>query len=182
MVRRWIRFSRYSPVISAADSRRTPRSIFAIMSLAWSLIASSRLRIPLPALDHTHRLALRTRDRPRSHDGELDAQARGLPELLGGAPPERRDLRMVGGEAAAARDQRGRGLHLDLEPRQGRRAIDDELIVGCQLLEREQGPLDLGRIEIDAPDDEHVVRAALDAGHPRRGAAAAAGLEGQRGD
>src|SRR5215813_11537199 len=134
MVRRWIRFSRYSPVISAADSRRTPPSIFAIMSLAWSLIVSSRLRIPLPALDHTYRLAFGPRDRPRSHDGQLDAQARGLPELLGGAPPQRRDLRVVDGEVAAARDQRGRRLHLDLELRQGRRAIDDDLIVGRQLL------------------------------------------------
>src|SRR5499433_2304387 len=137
MVRRWIRFSRYSAVISAADSRRTPRSIFAIMSLAWSLIASSRLRIPLPALDHTHRLALGSGDRPRRHDRELDAEARGLPELVGGAPPECHDLRMVRRESAAARDDRGRRLHLDLEPRQGGFAVDDELVVGRQLLDRE---------------------------------------------
>src|SRR5215475_12094446 len=143
MVKRWIRLSRYSPVISAAASRRTPRSIFAIISLAWSLIRPSRLRIPLPALDHTHRLALGTGDRPRRHDRELDAEARGLPEPVGGAPPERGDLRMVGGEAAAARDHRRRRLHLDLEACQGGRAVDDELIVGRQLLDGQQGPLDL---------------------------------------
>src|SRR6185295_19030094 len=116
MVRRWIRFSRYSADISAADSRRTPRSIFAIISLAWSLIASSRLRIPLPALDHTHRLALRTRNRPGRHERQLDTETRRLPDLLGGAPPERRDRRVVGGETAAPGDQLGRRLHLHLEP------------------------------------------------------------------
>src|SRR5215467_10530758 len=103
MVRRWIRSSRYSGVISAADSRRTPRSIFAIMSLAWSLISPSlcrrastggapardgqpraplRLRIPLPALDHTHGLAFGSWDRSRRHDRELDAEAGRLAELL----------------------------------------------------------------------------------------------------
>src|SRR5262249_44956970 len=153
MVSRWIRLSRYSPVISAADSRRTPRSIFATISLAWSLIGPSRLRIPLPALDHTHRLALGSGDRPRRHDRELDAEARGLPELVGGAPPERGDLRMVRRESAAARDDCGRRLHLDFEPRQRGRAVDDELIVGRQLLDGQQGPLDLGGIEVDALDD-----------------------------
>src|SRR6185295_7476365 len=125
MVRRWIRFSRYSADISAADSSRTPRSIFAIMSLAWSLIGSSRLRIPLPALDHTHRLALGSRDGAGGHDGELHAEAGRLPELLGGTPAKRGDLRMVGREAAAACDQLGRRLDLDLESRQGRRAVHD---------------------------------------------------------
>src|SRR5437879_7380142 len=105
-----------------------PRSIFATMSLAWSLIGASRPRIPLPALDHTHRLAFGSRDRSRGHDRELDTQARGLPELLGGAAAERPDLRMDGDEAAAARDHLGCGLHLDLEPRQGRCAGDNELV------------------------------------------------------
>src|SRR5262249_27282576 len=135
MVNRWIRLSRYSPVISAAASRRTPRSIFAIISLAWSLIRPSRLSIPLPALHPTHRVAAGSGDRPRPHDGAPDARARGLPELVGGAPPERGDLRMVHCESAAARDDRGRRLHLDLEPRQRGRAVDDELIVGRQLLD-----------------------------------------------
>src|SRR6266478_3772040 len=179
MVRRWIRLSRYSAVISAADSRRTPPSIFAIMSLAWSLIGSSRSRIPLLALDHTHGLAFGSRDRSRGHDRELDAQAGRLPELLGGAPTERLDLGMIGGEAAAPGDQLGRRLDLDLEPGQGRRAIDDHLVVRRQLLDGEQGSFDLRGIEVDALDDEHVVRAALDARHPRRGAAAAAGLQAQ---
>jgi len=86
---------------------------------------------------------------------------------------------MVGGEAAAARDHLGCGLHLDLEPRQGRCAVDDELVVGRQLVDGEQGPLDLGGIEVDALDDEHVIRTPLDARHSRRGAAAAARLEAQ---
>src|SRR4030095_12057205 len=119
MVKRWIRFSRYSPDISGADSRRTPRSIFAIISLAWSLIGASRPSIPLPPLDHTHRLAFGSRDRARRHDRELHTEARRLAELLGGAPSQRRDLRMIGGEAAAARDQLWGRLHLGLGPRQG---------------------------------------------------------------
>src|SRR3989442_4785742 len=135
MVRRWIRFSRYSAVISAADSRRTPRSIFAIMSLTWSLIGPSRPRIPLRALDHTHRLAFGSRDRARGYNRELDAQARRLPELFGGPPPERRDLRMIGGAASAPGDHHGRRLDPDPQPGPTGRPVAHPLVVRPQLVD-----------------------------------------------
>src|SRR5919197_2408473 len=161
---RWTRLSRYSGVISSADSRRMPRSIFAIISRS-SLMAGaswfSGYRVRSGLFDHAHGLALGARQRPRGHQREGHAEADGLRQPGGHALLKLSEDWMRGVEAGAARDHGRRRLHLHLEPRERARAVDDELVVRDDLVDAEQRRLHLGRIEVHALDDEHVVGAAF---------------------
>ena len=62
------------------------------------------------------------------------------------------------------------------------RALDHELVVRRDARLGEQDVLDLGRVEVDAADDQHVVAAAADRAHARERPPARAALAGQRGD
>src|SRR6266850_6628946 len=121
MVMRCTRWSRYSAVISSADSRRSPRSIFAIIarsSLMRGLLASSLPLLELPLLDHAHGFALGARERARRHERHLGGEPDGPGQALADAPAQVDEDRVRGVEAPAALDHRRRGLHLHLEPRQ----------------------------------------------------------------
>src|SRR5512145_871153 len=139
---RCTRLSRYSGVISPADSRRTPRSILAIIARLSSAIAGSSLPVSRMVsgyrdcsglLDHPDGLALRARDRVRRHEREVDREASALVELLRHLVPEPRELGMAGLEAAAAGQQRGCWLDAHLQTGQGARAVHDEHVVRLQI-------------------------------------------------
>jgi hypothetical protein len=66
-------------------------------------------------------------------------------------------------------------VHLD--GREAFAAVHHELIVRCQIRQRQQRRLELGGVHVHTLDHQHVVGAALDARHPHRGPAAAARLE-----
>src|SRR5882762_2363366 len=139
MVKRWTRFSRYSGVISSADSSRTPPSIFAIISRARSLMGSPpTVKDSLLTLDDADGLALRARQGPRRDEREAHREPERLPQALGHARVERHELGMPCIEAAAALDDGGRRLDLDLERRERGRAVDDELVVGHELRDLQQ--------------------------------------------
>src|SRR4030081_1318552 len=106
MVMRCTRLSRYSAVISSADSRRSPRSIFAIIarsSLMRGLLPSV---YRLPLLDHAHGFALGARERARRHQRHLGREPDGPGQALADPPAQVDEHRMRRVEAPAAADPR----------------------------------------------------------------------------
>src|SRR5262245_19722396 len=145
MVTRWPRSSQYSGVISSADSSRTPRRIVSIMLALTSLMVSLSLRL----FDDTHGLALGARDRARPHHRHVDPEAERRAEAGRNVLAHRRKGGMIGLQPRGALDQGGSRLHLDLQPRQRRAAIDDQLVLRQQVVDTEERRLDLGGIHVD---------------------------------
>ena len=67
-------------------------------------------------------------------------------------------------------------LYLDAHGIHGALPLDDDLVMGLDALDAHQHMLHLGRKDIDAPDDQHVVGTAGHLVHAHQGAAAVAGL------
>jgi hypothetical protein len=81
-----------------------------------------------------------------------------------GATADLGERRVSGLEVAAApREQRRRRLDLHLDAARRLAAVDDQQVVRLAARDGEQRGLDLGGIEVDALDDQHVVARALDA-------------------
>ena len=76
----------------------------------------------------------------------------------------------------------GSGLALDGQLVHRAGSLDDELVVRRGLGDREERVLDVRGVDVDAAHDDHVVAPAAQAADPRRRPAAAARLEGDRGD
>src|SRR5215831_7787835 len=108
MVMRWTRASRYSGVISSADSRRSPRSILASISCCSLMtgLLPSVYRGRSAFLDDAHGLAFRARQCARWHQRDLGSQADGLGQLLADAAAQVGQRRVRGVEAAATRQER----------------------------------------------------------------------------
>ena len=73
-------------------------------------------------------------------------------------------------------DLGGGGLAFDAHLVHLRRALDDQPVVGADLLDAEQQRLDVRGEEVDPADDQHVVEPAAQGRDPRHRAAAGAGL------
>ena len=83
--------------------------------------------------------------------------------------------------AVAVAVARGR-LALSVSSSSAPGPLDDQPVVRRGALDAQQHVLDLGGVEVDSADDQHVVVAAAQAGQPDRGAAALAGLDDHRAD
>ena len=116
-------------------------------------------------VEHAQRLALRARDRALVEHPHLADQPERTVEPAPHLPGE-----IVAIEARAVR------LHLDDEHVECAGALETQLVVRREAVEREQRRLDLRGEDVDPAHDEHVVRAALDPADPRERAAARAGL------
>lgn len=62
------------------------------------------------------------------------------------------------------------------------RTLDDQAVVGADLLDAEQQGLDVGGKEVDSSDDQHVVESAAQGGDAGQRATAGAGHGGDRAD
>src|SRR5438034_3947170 len=122
MVMRCTRLSRYSAVISPADSSRSPLVILPIIVCSRLLMA----RPPSRSFHHANGLALRARDRPRREQRDLDVQSQRGPQPRRHLAPELADFRVIGLDAAASLQERRRRLHLDLDPGQGGGPVADQ--------------------------------------------------------
>src|SRR5438034_1218944 len=102
MVMRCTRLSRYSAVISPADSSRSPLVILPIIVCSRLLMA----RPPSRSFHHANGLALRARDRPRREQRDLDVQSQRGPQPRRHLAPEPADFRVIGLDAAASLQER----------------------------------------------------------------------------
>src|SRR5687767_15662170 len=105
---RCTRLSRYSGVISSADSRRMPRSILAIISRCSLMAGASSTpayRGASAFLDHPHRLALGAGHGARGDQAQLHAQPDGAGQAVADAAAQIDERGVAGVEAAAALHQ-----------------------------------------------------------------------------
>src|SRR5438128_1796340 len=116
---RWTRFSRYSGVISPADSSRVPLVI-------RSIIVCSRLLLiahpPSRSFHHANGLAFGARDRARGHQRHVDVEPQRRSQAGGHLATKLAHLGMIGLEAPAPLEERGRRLDLELDAGQRGRA------------------------------------------------------------
>src|SRR5438128_4951355 len=178
IVMRWTRLSRYSGVISPADSSRSPVVILLIIVCSRLLIA----RPPSRSFHHANGLALRARDRPRRDQRHLDAQSQRRLEPRGHLAAQLADRRVIRRHAGAPLQERRRRLDLDLNTGQGGRPVDHQQVLRHQVGHPQQGALDLRGIHVHSLDDKHIVGPADQAGHARRRSPAAARRRRERGD
>src|SRR3989454_8734807 len=178
IVMRWTRLSRYSGVISPADSSRSPVVILLIIVCSRLLIACP----PSRSFHHANGLALRARDRPRREQRDLDVQSQRGPQPRRHLAPELADFRVIGLDAAASLQERRRRLHLDLDAGQGGGPVDDQQVLGHEVRHPQQGALDLRRVHVHTLDDKHIVGPADEAAHSRRCPPATARRRRERGD
>src|SRR2546430_4639847 len=144
MVMRCTRLSRYSAVISPADSSRSPLVILPIIVCSRLLMA----RPPSRSFHHANGLALRARDRPRREQRDLDVQSQRGPQPRRHLAPELADFRVIGLDAAASLQERRRRLHLDLDASQGGGPVDDQQVVGHEVRDRKSTRLNSSHSQI----------------------------------
>src|SRR3990170_4409563 len=127
-------------------------------------------------IDHAPGFPVAALDRLRLHELHLAGDAEQVLDLALDALRKRLEpLDLV-------REDRLAHLHLHLEDVQGPLAGNDHLVVGLDALDRHQDRLDLGREDVDPPDDEHVVGPPRDQVHPRVRPAAGAGGDAEARD
>src|SRR6266576_1718984 len=115
---------------------------------------------------HAHRLALAAGDRAWLEQLDANADPGRLAQRVLLAPGQ------AGALALASEDQFI----------QGPRPLEHELVVRPYPVDGEQDALDLGGIQVDAADDEHVVAASAHRAHPGQRAPARARLQRERRD
>src|SRR5215211_7035067 len=133
--------------------------------------ARGGLSVGSAAIQHPHGLALTPRDLARRHPLDGPGHAGVIPQRGAPSRGQSRAINAVVGRLARHR-----------ELVEGAVALDDQLVVGGKAIDPEQHMLDLGRIQVYAADDEHVVAPAAHGTHPGERSATGAGLVRKRGD